>query len=189
MSSGVIFGVGKMLANLIKANAAESAAKGDWPSVADTLNAKTVVVRDPTPVTYAMLTRDLGDEARQLVAGTLRAVAKMDTPEAGEIADAHSVLLNERGGLSLDTDTRQAIVTKLAVVGNWPDSVRDAIKAKGVRVTSIAGTDVTSDQCKVAFETDALQSAWVSWLNETVNPLVANGDRTGLNAALAGKQF
>lgn len=34
-----------------------------------------------------------------------------------------------------------------------------------------------------------LESEWVSWLNETVNPLVAVGNRTGLNAALAGKQF
>ena len=34
-----------------------------------------------------------------------------------------------------------------------------------------------------------LQADWVSWLNETINPLVAIGDRDGLNAALDGKQF
>lgn len=35
----------------------------------------------------------------------------------------------------------------------------------------------------------SLQSEWVAWLNETVNPLIAAGDRTGLNSALSGKQF
>jgi hypothetical protein len=33
------------------------------------------------------------------------------------------------------------------------------------------------------------QSEWVSWLNETINPLIAAGDRDGVNAALSGKQF
>lgn len=35
----------------------------------------------------------------------------------------------------------------------------------------------------------SLQSEWVAWLNETINPLVAAGDVAGVNAALAGKQF
>ena len=35
----------------------------------------------------------------------------------------------------------------------------------------------------------ALQSEWVAWLNETINPLIAANDRDGLNDALAGKQF
>jgi hypothetical protein len=34
-----------------------------------------------------------------------------------------------------------------------------------------------------------LQSEWVSWLNETINPLIAAGDVAGVNTALAGKQF
>lgn len=38
-------------------------------------------------------------------------------------------------------------------------------------------------------EQQALQSEWVAWLNESINPLIAAGDRTGLNAALSGKQF
>ena len=38
-------------------------------------------------------------------------------------------------------------------------------------------------------EQQALQSEWVAWLNETVNPLIAVGDVAGVNAALAGKQF
>ena len=38
-------------------------------------------------------------------------------------------------------------------------------------------------------EQQALQSEWVAWLNETVNPLIAAGDRTALNSALAGKVF
>jgi hypothetical protein len=33
------------------------------------------------------------------------------------------------------------------------------------------------------------QSEWVSWINETINPLIAAGDVAGVNTALAGKQF
>lgn len=33
------------------------------------------------------------------------------------------------------------------------------------------------------------QAEWAAWLNTTINPLVALGDRDGVNAALAGKQF
>ena len=35
----------------------------------------------------------------------------------------------------------------------------------------------------------SLQSEWVEWLNETINPLIAAGNRTAVNAALSGKQF
>ena len=35
----------------------------------------------------------------------------------------------------------------------------------------------------------SLQSEWVAWLNETINPLIAAGDVAGVNAALAGRQF
>ena len=42
---------------------------------------------------------------------------------------------------------------------------------------------------QAAVSREALHSAWVTWLNETVNPLIAAGDTDGLNAALAGKQF
>lgn len=38
-------------------------------------------------------------------------------------------------------------------------------------------------------EQQALQSEWVAWLNELINPLIAAGDVAGVNAALAGKQF
>lgn len=56
--------------------------------------------------------------------------------------------------------------------------------------------DLTAEQfaaqkaaAEAAIAQQALESEWISWLNETVNPMVAVGDRTGLNAALAGKQF
>lgn len=42
---------------------------------------------------------------------------------------------------------------------------------------------------QAAIDQQAFQSEWVSWINESINPLVAVGDRTGLNAALAGKKF
>jgi hypothetical protein len=56
--------------------------------------------------------------------------------------------------------------------------------------------DLTTEQfaaqrTAAAAEADrqAFQSEWVSWLNETINPLIAVGDRIGVNAALDGKQF
>lgn len=56
--------------------------------------------------------------------------------------------------------------------------------------------DLTAEQfsaqrtaAQAAIAQQALQSEWVSWLNETVNPLIAANDRSGVNAALAGKQF
>jgi len=34
-----------------------------------------------------------------------------------------------------------------------------------------------------------LSREFATWLNESINPLVSAGDRTGLNAAIAGRQF
>jgi hypothetical protein len=34
-----------------------------------------------------------------------------------------------------------------------------------------------------------LESEWIAWLNEVVNPLIANGDRDGLNSVLSAKVF
>lgn len=42
---------------------------------------------------------------------------------------------------------------------------------------------------QAAIAQQELEAEWVSWLNETINPMIAAGDVAGVNAALAGKQF
>lgn len=147
-----------MLADLIEKHAAVAANAGDWAAVAQTLNAPTVVVWDSTPVTYARLSHDLGDAVRQMVAATLRTIAASANPLAGEVADAHTVLLNEEVGLRIDNDTRQATIDTLAAAGTWPDAVRDAIKSRGKRLASLCGSSVTADECRETWEAAALET-------------------------------
>lgn len=142
--------------DIIRSNqaASDAADAGDWSACAAALNARTIEVRDSTPVTYAKLTATLGDQARQLVAGTLRAIATSNHPAAGEMQDAHMVLLNESGGLRIDTDERQVMLDQVAAVGNWPPELTTAIKAQGLRYESTASQaglpDATPDECEAA---------------------------------------
>lgn len=128
----------------------------DWNACSAAMTAKTIEVRDPSPATYAKLTAAFGDEARMLVAGTIRAAIAKGGPEAGELADAHSVLLIESGGLRIDSDSRQAILDALAQAGKWPDQLRDGIKSMGKRYESPAqqaglnDEDCSAEACEQA---------------------------------------
>ena len=172
------------LKTLIESDAAASASAtaGDWQAVAAKLSESKTVVRDSTPLSYATLSADLGDDVRALVAGTLRTIAASQHPLAGEVSDAHVVLLNEGVGLRIDSDTRQQTIDILAAAGSWPDAVRDAIKARGKRLTSLAGSTVTAEECQSAYESHQLQQQWTTLQNESINP--AAGDRSTLIAAL-----
>jgi hypothetical protein len=172
-----------MLANLIRQHALADAQAGNWVAVAATLNAQTVVVRNPKSWTFADLIGLVQPEGAALVGGTIQA-AGASNPIFASAWIALSVT-----GLQLHTDERQQMIDGLASAGDWPDQLRDTVKAAGVTYTSLVGSTVTAQQCQAAYETDALQSKWVAWLNETVNPLIAAGDVAGVNAALAGKQF
>ena len=172
------------LAQLISEHCLADAQSGNWDAVAEKLNAKTIVVRDSSPLSYAVLTRELGDDARMLIAGTLRAIAKSESPLAGEVQDAHTVLLDEKTGLTIDSDVRQGIIDQLAIAGSWPDDLRNAIKLRGKRLVSVAVDVVTADQCKSAWQIDSLKSEWASLLNEKINPILAIGDRDALIAVL-----
>jgi len=96
-------------------------------------------------ITLATIKGVLTMEAYALVRLTLEGatVVPADTPAdeliqakmiAAEMADALSALRTV--GLSLSGDDRQAVVDMLAVAGSWPDAVRDAVKALGVRTQS-----------------------------------------------------
>lgn len=171
------------LIDLIKTHCLTDAQAGNWSAVAATLNAQTVVVRNPKSWTFADLIGLVGAEGAALVGGTIQA-AGATNPIFASAWIALSIT-----GLQLHTDERQQMINGLAMAGNWPDQLRDVVKGAGVTCTSLAGETVTAEQCQTAYETDALQKSWVAWLNETINPLIAAGNRTAVNAALAGKQF
>ena len=70
----------------------------------------------------------VGVEAGGLVIGTLQAASQTNPI----LAAAYQALVTV--GISLSDDLRQGMIDQLAVAGNWPSSVRDAVKALG-RVT------------------------------------------------------
>ena len=183
-----------MLADLIEQHALDAANAGDWAAVAQTLNAATIVVWDATPVTYARLAHELGDAVRQMVAATLRTIAASAHPLAGEVSDAHTVLLNEHVGLRIDDETRQATIDTLAAAGQWPDAVRDAIKLRGKRLASIAGSSVTEDECREAWEAAELIAAKlqrISQVNATQAAVASlvQSSQTALSAASVRQIF
>lgn len=150
------------LANLITTHAAEAAAARDWSAVAELLNAATITVRDSTPLTYARIRREFGDNVRAKVAGTMRAIAASESPLAGEISDAHAVMLNERVGMEISSDERQAVIDQIAAVGGWSAEESSQIKSLGVRKTSLAADarldPVTADDCKKAMAVAACRA-------------------------------
>ncbi len=70
----------------------------------------------------------VGVEASGLVLGTLQAAAASNPI----LAAAYQALVTV--GISLSDDLRQGMIDQLAIAGNWPNSVRDAVKALG-RIT------------------------------------------------------
>ena len=170
-----------MLIDIIKTHALASAQTGDWTAVAATLNAQTVEVRNPKSWTMADLITLLGAESAAVIGGTIQAAGATNPIFAGAW-----IALNVTG-LQLHSDERQAMIAGLAQAAGWPSELTAAALAAGLTHTSLS--DATAAECQSAFETDRLQSAWATWLNETVNPLIAAGDTDAVNAALSGKQF
>ena len=146
-----------MLINLLQLHCAALAAGGDWNGCAARLRAESIEVRDKSPVTYGRMTEAFGDSVRELVAATVRAVAASASPFAGEVSDAHLVLLG--AGLQIDTDSRQAVIDQLAAAGTWPPDVTAQIKSLGVRRESLAQqAGLSFAECGPA----ECQRAWLS---------------------------
>lgn len=144
------------LIQLIREHALQAAQAGDWQTVASTLNGLTNVVRDPTPITYARIRELFGEPVRQLIAGAIRAVAKSDSPLAGEMEDCHTVLLNEQIGFRLDLDERQMILRQLGSAAGWSSDLVDAVAALGVRTERIVKTDAA--ECQTVWNQAAIES-------------------------------
>jgi len=67
----------------------------------------------------------VGLEATALVVGTIKAAAA-----SNPIMDTIIIAMSTNG-LSLSTAERQGVIDSLAIAGEWPDAVRDAVKALG----------------------------------------------------------
>ena len=171
------------LIDLIKTHALTAAQAGDWAAVAATLNAQTVEVRNDKSWTMADLITLLGAESAAVIGGTIQAAGVANPIFAG------AWLALNITGLQLHTDERQQMITGLADAAGWPSGLKSAALAAGLTHTSLSGSVVTAAECQSAWAIDSLQSEWVTWLNEVINPLLAAGDIAGVNAALAGKQF
>ncbi len=170
-----------MLIDLIKTHALASAQAGNWSAVSATLNAQTVAVRNPKSWTMADLITLLGAESAAVIGGTIQAAGATNPIFAG------AWLALNITGLQLHTDERQVMIAGLADAAGWPAELKSAALAAGLTYTSLS--DATADDCQSAWAVDSLNAEWVTWLNETVNPLIAAGDVAGVNTALAGKQF
>ncbi len=86
------------------------------------------VVETPTNqlVTVAAIVSAVGLDAGRLVVGTIQAGAAQDPILAASLQALSTV------GMSLSSADRQMLIDELAAAGQWPDSVRDAVKALGV---------------------------------------------------------
>ena len=148
-----------MLVELIREHALADAQAGQWSTVATILNAANITQRDTTPLTYSRIRVALGEEIRQKVAGTMRTIGVSAHPLAGEIRDAHSVMLIEAGGIDISTDDRQALIDLVATAGGWSVEESAAVKALGVRLVSLAGEVATAEQCEDAWALSLKQTA------------------------------
>jgi hypothetical protein len=118
-------------------------------------------------VLFADITGAVGLEATALVVGTIKAAAASN-PLMDTIIIAMST-----NGLSLSTTERQGVIDSLAIAGEWPDAVRDAVKDLGgvwrtrwqsegyenEPTLAAATRDVLRDQIK------AKTTAMVGWLD------------------------
>jgi hypothetical protein len=165
-----------MLVDLIKTHANADAEAGDWVSVASTLNAQTVEVRNAKSWTMADLIGLVGAEGAALVGGTIQAAGSTNPIFAGAW-----IALNVTG-LQLHSDERQAMIAGLATAGSWPGGLTVAVKSAGLTYTSLAGSVVTAAECQSAYDDAKLESDWVTAQNANINAAVH--DRVALVAAL-----
>jgi enoyl-CoA hydratase/carnithine racemase len=77
------------------------------------------------PVLFADITAVVGLEATALIVGTMKAASA-----ANPLMDTIIIAMSTNG-LSLSTAERQGVIDALATAGQWPDAVRDAVKALG----------------------------------------------------------
>jgi len=76
-------------------------------------------------ITVAAIVEAVGLDAGRLVVGTIQAASAQDPILAASYQALSTV------GMSLSGADRQSLIDQVAIAGNWPDAVRDAVKALG----------------------------------------------------------
>ena len=124
----------------------------DWTLPADEILADLLAdVWVPTnaAITVAEIVTAVGTDAARLVVGTLQTGAGFDPLLASSYQALSTV------GMSLSGADRQSMIDELAVGGQWPDAVRDGVKALGgvwVGRWSLEGFDAEPTLAVVQFE-------------------------------------
>ena len=136
------------LIDLIKTHCLTDAQVGNWSTVAATLNAQTVEVRNDKSWTMADLITLLGAESAAVIGGTIQSAGASNPIFAG------AWLALNITGLQLHTDERQQMITSLADAAGWPAELTTAALAAGLTHTSLAGETVTAAECEAAWALD-----------------------------------
>jgi hypothetical protein len=149
-----------------------------------------------------MLTKLVNNNSDEKWSGTVLAMKAAIVADA--VATAHvdrwlSHITNPRNTHWDTTDASYAApfwaLSQAVAGGPGMPSVEDfaavAALGNGWLFADLTAEQFAAQRNAAAAEADRqqFQSEWVSWLNETINPLIAAGDVAGVNAALAGKQF
>jgi hypothetical protein len=149
-----------------------------------------------------MLTKLVNNNSDEKWSGTVLAMKAAIAADA--VATAHvdrwlSHITNPRNTHWDTTDANYAApfwaMSQAVAGGPGMPSVEDfaavAALGGGWLFADLTAEQFAAQRNAAAAEADRqqFQSEWVSWLNETINPLIAVGDRSAVNAALAGKQF
>jgi hypothetical protein len=158
------------LIDLIKAYCLSDAKPGNWEAVAATLNARTVIVRNPKSWTFADLIGLVGVEGAALIGGTIQA-AGASNPIFASAWIALSV-----AGLQLHSDDRQQMIDELASAGSWPDQLRDTVKSAGVTIEPLASTSAI--ECEAAWVAYNLNQRRQGW--DTIAAEIRAGIESGI---------
>ena len=100
----------------------------DWTKPADEILAELLAdvwVPTDAAITGSEIVKAVGTDAARLVVGTLQAGASVDPLLALSFTAVATL------GMSLSPADRQEMIDQLAVAGEWPDAVRDGVKALG----------------------------------------------------------
>ena len=118
-------------------------------------------------VTQAVLRSALPREAYALVLYTFAMAAKPADDSIQAVAEAKEMegvfnALSSSEGITLSPPDRQEAIDQLAINGQWPDSVRDAVKALGVttgprwQVDNLYQSEPTLEQVKTDMHAEAV---------------------------------
>ena len=160
-----------MLANLIRERALADAQKGDWESVAATLNALTQAVtvgRVGGKASLAALVQN-GIDPNQVIA------AMRSVPMASELLNTLTA-----SGVDWADDLTAYVMGGLVAAGKISQQTADVMRSLSVRSEPVIVA--TAEQCQAAYESHRLGQQWSTLQNETINP--AEGNRADLIAAL-----